>query len=136
MDKVAFHDESKDKKWIICKVCGHEVEATKIIMHVKRSTKGCKEGYGKDFDAMIAKRDEDRKLYLKNYDKTYKKLNSDALNKKRRESYKKKSVKTKWHVKTKTREWILGILKLRQQNFLYFDPIFESLQMQAESCRT
>ena len=97
---------SKDQKFTNCKVCGHEVEATKIIMHVKRSTRGCREGYGKDFDAMITKRDEDRKSYLKKYKKKYNQLNSDALNKKRRESYNNKkkcndSAKNEKHVKTK-----------------------------------
>ena len=80
---IASDEESK---LISCKVCGHEVKATKLIMHITRSTKGCKKGYGKEFDALIAKRDEDRKLYLKNY----KNLNSDAVNRKQREYYKKK----------------------------------------------
>ena len=81
--RIASDEESK---LISCKVCGHEVKATKRIMHITRSTKGCKKGYGKEFDALIAKRDEDRKLYLKNY----KNLNSDAVNRKQREYYKKK----------------------------------------------
>ena len=87
---MAENASDEESKLISCKVCGHEVKSTKLIMHVKRSKKGCKEGYGKELDAIVAKRDEDRKLYLKNYDKKYKILNSDALNRKRRETYQKK----------------------------------------------
>ena len=80
---IASNEESK---LISCKVCGHKVKATKIIMHITRSTKGCKKGYGEEFDALIAKRDQDRKLHLKNY----RNLNSDIVNRKQREYYQKK----------------------------------------------
>ena len=58
--------ETKDKDEMInCKSCGYEVIKTKIIMHLKRSKKGCKEKYGNEFDELKAKQAKARKEYLK-----------------------------------------------------------------------
>ena len=94
------------KPMITCKVCNKKVQRSKIVIHLTRSKKGCKEGYG-NLEAMIAQRDKERKEYLKNYDKKYNELNADkrsktkarkysenseSINQKRRETYKLKKI--------------------------------------------
>ena len=47
-----------------CKACGQEIMKTKIIMHLSRSKKGCKNIYGKEIDSLEIEQDQRRKQYL------------------------------------------------------------------------
>ena len=50
-----------------CKACGQEVLKSKIIMHLKRSKKGCKETYGREFDELKTEQENKRKEYQRKY---------------------------------------------------------------------
>merc|ERR1712223_1128570 len=69
-----------------CKVCGKEVQETKLIMHITRNTK-CKMKYGKELDEMKEKKKKERSEYQFKYQNMYNEKNEDKLRKKRAERF-------------------------------------------------
>ena len=59
------NDDQNGDQMTKCKACGDDVKETKIILHLTRSKKGCKETYGKEFDELKTEQAERRKEYKK-----------------------------------------------------------------------